>query len=67
MVIGYADTKPFGANALAEERAKNRRVEIVIHQEIDEDISAEIRELDDVGNDVLDALGIDESEIISVN
>ena len=67
MVIGYADTKPFGENSSEDSRAKNRRVEIVIHQEMDDDISAELRELEEVGDELLDSLGIAESEIVSLN
>lgn len=66
MVIGYADTKPVGTNDTDEDRAKNRRVEIVIHQEIDEGISAELKALDDEGDDLLNTLGIDESDILAV-
>jgi len=67
MVIGYADTKPFGANGSDEDRAKNRRVEIVVHQELDEEISAELKELEGVGDEVLDSLGISDSDIVSIN
>jgi chemotaxis protein MotB len=67
MVIGYADTKPFDERESNEARSKNRRVEIVIHQEVDENISSELRDLDQIGEDLLDALEISESEIVSVN
>ncbi len=67
MVIGYADTKPYEENNSEDDRAKNRRVEIVIHQEVDEGISAELRDLEEVGDNLLDTLGISESEIVSVN
>ena len=67
MVIGYADTKPVGLNDTEDDRAMNRRVEIVIHQEIDEDISTELKELEEIGKDLLDSLGIDQSEIVAAN
>lgn len=67
MVIGYADTKPFGPNETDEDRAKNRRVEILIHQEVDADISTEIKNLESIGDDLLNSLGIEESELIRAN
>ena len=67
MVIGYADTKPFDETGSNDARSKNRRVEIVIHQELDEEISAELKDLDEVGEEVLDTLGISESELVAVN
>ncbi len=67
MVIGYADTKPYEENNSDEHRARNRRVEIVIHQEVDEGLSAELRDLEEVGDGLLDTLGINESDIVSVN
>jgi len=67
MVIGYADTKPFGPNDTEEDRAKNRRVEILIHQEVDADISTEIKNLESIGDDLLNSLGIEESELLRAN
>ena len=67
MVIGYADTRPFDEGDSNEARSKNWRVQIVIRQEVDENISSELRGIDQIGEDLLDALRISESEIGSVN
>ncbi|MEQ8315301.1 MAG: MotB family protein [Gammaproteobacteria bacterium] len=47
-VIGYADSRPVDTNETNAGRARNRRVEIVIRQGVDEEI---IRALDDIQND----------------
>jgi hypothetical protein len=39
----------------------------VIHQEVDKNISSELRDIDQIGVDLMDALEISESEIVSVN
>jgi chemotaxis protein MotB len=44
-VAGYSDTQPLVANSTAAGRARNRRVEIVIHQGLDEDAKRELEVL----------------------
>ncbi|MBT8147053.1 MAG: OmpA family protein, partial [Gammaproteobacteria bacterium] len=67
MVIGYGDTRPFEPNDTDEGRARNRRVEIVIHQGLDEETSQELRQMEGFDDDLLDTLQIDEDELRSVN
>jgi len=67
MIVGYADTRPFEPNDTAEGRSRNRRVEIVIHQSLDEETSEELRQLQGVDDDLLDTLDIDEAELEAVN
>ncbi|MBT8147026.1 MAG: OmpA family protein [Gammaproteobacteria bacterium] len=67
MVIGYGDTRPFESNDTDEGRARNRRVEIVIHQGLDEETSQELRQLEGFDDDLLDTLQVDEDELRSVN
>ncbi|PCJ26637.1 MAG: type VI secretion system protein TssL [SAR86 cluster bacterium] len=67
MVVGYADTKPFAANTSAQDRARNRRVEIVIHQGLDDEITKELKELESADDDLLNTLGIAESELAAAN
>lgn len=59
-VSGFAETKPLAANDSAENRARNRRVEIVIQQGLDADISeADIEVLKEEGQDILRDLNLD--------
>ncbi len=58
MVIGYADTRPYESNDTPEGRAHNRRVEIVIHQGLDDETSAELDALEDLDSNVFDTLQI---------
>lgn len=41
-ISGFGDTRPLNSNDTPEERSRNRRVEIVIHQGIDEETRKEI-------------------------
>lgn len=59
-VAGFSDTKPLVANDSPQNRARNRRVEIVIQQGLDEELSQEdIELLKDEGQDVLRELDLD--------
>lgn len=66
MVIGYADTRPYEDNDTEEGRSHNRRVEIVIHQSLDDETSAELNELQGIDDDFLDTLQIEQSELQAV-
>lgn len=44
-ITGYADTRPLVSNETAEGRARNRRVEIVVHQGLNEDVKQELEVL----------------------
>ncbi len=44
-VAGYSDTRPLVSNSTAAGRARNRRVEIVIHQGLDEEAKRELEVL----------------------
>ncbi|MCB1694803.1 MAG: flagellar motor protein MotB [Pseudomonadales bacterium] len=59
MVVGRADTQPFKPNTSDENRAYNRRVEIVIRQGFDDSTLTDIKQLQRDNPDVMDELGID--------
>jgi len=59
MVTGYADTKPLVANDNADNRARNRRVEIVIHQGLDEETSDKLKVMQQLEPDFLRELNLD--------
>ncbi|MFT5117641.1 MAG: chemotaxis protein MotB [Kiritimatiellia bacterium] len=66
-VSGFADTKPLADNKTALNRARNRRVEIVIRQGLGEDISDEEKEVIKTdGQDVMRDLDIDPSYLFDL-
>ncbi|WLQ14122.1 flagellar motor protein MotB [Hahella aquimaris] len=52
-IAGYADTKPLASNDSAENRARNRRVEIILQQPLDDETKKEIQKARDVAPDIL--------------
>ncbi len=59
-VSGYAETKPLASNDDRDGRARNRRVEIVIQQGLDESLTEEDKALlQDEGEDILRELDLD--------
>ena len=61
MVVGYADTKPLVDNSTRQNRASNRRVEIVIHQGLDEETNKELKALEQIQPGVLESIGADDA------
>ncbi len=60
MVSGFADTKPLGDNRTAEQRARNRRVEIVIQQGLGSQLDeTELKLLQQEGDDILRELDLE--------
>lgn len=58
-VSGFAETRPLAPNNSAENRARNRRVEIVVQQGLEEDLDAEQKEmLQTEGGDIMRNLDI---------
>lgn len=58
-VSGFADTKPLAANDSKANRARNRRVEIVIHQPIDKETKQQVEELKAAAPELLDKMKTD--------
>lgn len=59
-VAGYADTRPLVVNNSLENRARNRRVEIVIQQSVDDSLEeADLKVLKEEGEDILRELDLD--------
>lgn len=59
MVTGYAQTRPLVANDTEENKARNRRVEIVIHQGLDSETSDELKKLQQIDPSLLKDLNLD--------
>ena len=59
-IAGFADTRPLVANDSGENRSRNRRVEIVIHQGIDDELDqGDADVLRESGDDILRDLDLD--------
>ena len=63
MVIGFADTQPRQPNTTSQNRAANRRVEIVIRQGLDSATTASVKELQEENPSALDSLDLDVQDI----
>jgi len=59
MVVGYAETQPFTLNDTPEGRAMNRRVELVIRQELGDSREDNLDTIRDASSDALDVLGLE--------
>lgn len=67
-VSGFSDTVPLVDNNSSENRARNRRVEIVIQQGLDEELNEEdINLLQDEGQDILRDLDLDPEYLFDLN
>jgi chemotaxis protein MotB len=47
-IAGFADTKPLVPNETTENRAKNRRVEIVLQEKTDQEVKQEVIDVRDI-------------------
>lgn len=56
MVVGHADNRPFVANNSRDNRARNRRVEIIIRQGLDNETTADIESIQRSNPDIIDTL-----------
>jgi chemotaxis protein MotB len=63
MVIGLADTSPHKPNTSAQNRAQNRRVEIVIRQGLDSSTAASIEDVRKSNPSALDTLDLNVEDI----
>jgi chemotaxis protein MotB len=67
-VSGFSDTVPLVDNNSSENRARNRRVEIVIQQGLDEELNEEdINLLQEEGQDILRDLDLDPEYLFDLN
>ncbi|UTW45224.1 flagellar motor protein MotB [bacterium SCSIO 12696] len=59
-VTGYGDTKPVAKNDNRDNRAKNRRVELIIRQGLDSNVSKSLKTLQQGANSLIQSLQVDD-------
>ncbi|MGS2723858.1 flagellar motor protein MotB [Porticoccus sp. GXU_MW_L64] len=59
-VTGYGDTKPVAKNDSSSNRAQNRRVELIIRQGLDSNVSKDLKTLQQGANSFIQSLQIDD-------
>ena len=65
-ISGFGDVRPVDSNDTREGRAKNRRVEIVVHQGLDENLKEEIQVLKQEDRALYDSLQLDEEVLFDL-
>lgn len=59
LVVGYAETQPFTSNDSPQGRAMNRRVELVIRQDLEDSQELNLDAVREAGSDIVDVLGLE--------
>ncbi|WP_426415971.1 flagellar motor protein MotB [Aestuariirhabdus sp. LZHN29] len=65
-VRGYAETRPLESNATAEGRSKNRRVEIVITEDLAPELKEDLKQLRETDTQLYDSLDLQDSEVFNL-
>lgn len=65
-ISGFGDVRPVDTNDTSEGRAKNRRVEIIVHQGLDQDLKEEIEVLKQEDRELYDSLQLDEQVLFDL-
>lgn len=58
MIVGHSDTRPFVENSSRENRARNRRVEIIIRQGLNDEATADIESIQRSNPEIIDTMNL---------